>query len=147
MASNLSRVNSSKQAIMLISLVVVITIVDSQFINIFYPTDFGTPGNYHMLLFVSFVIVASIINIILLRLVKSNDIQARAHRPLLFRVAYIATVVGQYTISLILFIMILQMLIFHEYDKTFSLLVMYLSHILSALILGVLSFTFIQWFS
>ena len=100
-----------------------------------------------MLLFVSFVIVASIINIILLRLAKSNDIQARAHRPLLFRVAYIATVVGQYTISLILFIMILQMLIFHEYDKTFSLLVMYLSHILSALILGVLSFTFIQWFS
>jgi hypothetical protein len=146
MAPILSTVNSNKQALILISLIVVITIVDSQFINIFYPTDFGTPSDFHMLLFISFVIVASIINTTLLRFAKSNDIQARSHRPLLFRVAYIATLAGQYTISFILIIMILQMLIFHAYDKTFSLLVMYLSHVWSAFILGVLSFTFIQWF-
>jgi hypothetical protein len=146
MVTILSKVDNNKQALVLISLIVVITIVDSQFINIFYPTDFGTPSNYHMLLFISFVIVASVINIILLRFTRRNDIQARTSRPILFRIAYIATLAGQCGISLILFMIIAQMLIFHEYDKTFSLLVMYLSHIWSALILGVLSLTFIQWF-
>jgi hypothetical protein len=134
------------QALMLIALIVVITIIDSQFINIFYGTDLGKPSNYHLLLFISLVIVASIINTILLLFVKRNDIHATTSRPLLSRVAYIGTIAVQYTILLILFIMISEMLVFHEYDKTFSLLVMYLSHSWSALILGVLSFTFIQWF-
>ena len=42
---------SSKHALALISLIVVVTIVDSQFINIFYGTNLGTPGNLHLLLF------------------------------------------------------------------------------------------------
>ncbi len=42
--------------------------------------------------------------------------------------------------------MISEMLIFHEYNKIFSLLVVYLSHIWSAIILGILSLIFIQWF-
>jgi hypothetical protein len=137
---------SSKHALVLIPLIVVVTIVDSQFVNIFYGTDLGTPGNYHLLVFVSFVIGASVINTILLLFAKRNDIQARTSRPSLFRVAYIGTSAVQYTISLILFILISEMLIFHGYNKTFSLLVVYLSHIWSAVILGVLSFTFIHWF-
>jgi hypothetical protein len=64
----------------------------------------------------------------------------------LFKVAYIGTSIVQYTISLILFIMISEMLIFHEYNKIFSLSVVYLSHIWSAIILGILSLRFIQWF-
>ena len=146
MLSIVSALSGSKQALILISLVVVVTIVDSQFINIFYGTDLGTPGNLHLLLYASFVIVASIINTILLLFTKGNDIQSTTSRPLLLRVAYIGTCIVQYTISLILFITISEMLIFHEYNKIFSLLVVYLSHFWSAIILGILSLRFIQWF-
>jgi hypothetical protein len=146
MLSIVSTLSGSKQALILISLMVVLTIVDSQFINIFYGADLGTPGNLHLLLFASFVIVASIINTILLLFTKRNDIYSTTSRPVMFRVAYIGTSIVQYTISLVLFIMISEMLIFHEYNKIFSLLVVYLSHFWSAFILGILSFTFIQWF-
>src|ERR671921_2208750 len=146
MVSIVSTLSSSKQALILISLIVVLTIVDSQFINIFYGTDLGTPGNLHLLLYASFVIVASIINTILLLFVKRNDIHSTTSRSLLFRAAYIGTSIVQYTILLILFFMISEMLIFHEYNKIFSLLVVYLSHFWSAIILGILSLTFIQWF-
>ena len=146
MLSIVNALSGSKQALILISLIVVLTIVDSQFINIFYGTDLGTPGNLHLLLYASFVIVASIINTILLLFAKRNDIQSTTSRPLLLRVAYIGTCIVQYTISLILFITISEMLIFHEYNKIFSLLVVYLSHFWSAIILGILSLRFIQWF-
>ena len=146
MLSIVSTLSGSKQALILISLIVVLTIVDSQFINIFYGTDLGTPSNLHLLLFASFVIVASIINTILLLFAKRNDIYSTTSRPLLFRVAYIGTSIAQYTISLVLFIMISEMLIFHEYNKIFSLLVVFLSHFWSAIILGILSLRFIQWF-
>src|ERR671920_21755 len=146
MLSVVSALSGSKQVLVLILLIVVLTIVDSQFINIFYGTELGTPGNLHLLLFASFVIVASIINTILLLFTKRNDIYSTTSRPVMFRVAYISTSIVQYTISLVLFIMISEMLIFHEYNKIFSLLVVYLSHFWSAIILGILSFTFIQWF-
>lgn len=106
----------------------------------------GTPGNLHLLLFVSFAIVASVINTILLRFVKRNDIQARTTRSLLFRVTYIITTTVQYAILLILVVVIAEMLIFHEYDKILSLLVVYFSHFCAAGILVVLSITLIQWF-
>jgi hypothetical protein len=146
MLSIVSALSGSKQTLVLILLMVVVTIVDSQFINIFYGTELGTPGNLHLLLFVSFVIAASIINTILLLFAKRNDIHSTTIRPLLFRITYIGTSIVQYTISLILFIMISEMLIFHEYNKIFSLLVVYLSHFWSAIILGILSLTFVQWF-
>jgi hypothetical protein len=120
-------------------------IVDSQFVNSFYGTDLRTPSHLHLLLFISFVIVASIINTILLLFAKRNDNQARTSRPSLFRVAYIGTSAVQYAISIILFIIISEMLIFHGYNKIFSLLVVYLSHLWSVIILGELSFTFIPW--
>jgi len=146
MLSILRSVSGSKLALVLVSVVVILTVVDSQFIKVFYGTDFGTPGALHMLLFVSFVIIASIINIILLLFAKANDVQARTGRSLLFRVAYTGTSVSQYSISLILVIMISQMLVLNGYSKIFSLLIVYLSHLWSAIILGVLSFRFIQWF-
>ena len=146
MLSIVNALSGNKQALIVISLMVVVTIVDSQFINIFYGTELGTPGNLHLLLFVSFVIVNSIINTILLLFAKRNDIHSTTIRPLLFRVAYIGTSIVQYTISLILFITISEMLIFHEYNKIFSLLVVFLSHFWSAIILGILSLRFIQWF-
>jgi hypothetical protein len=142
---NFSVISGGKQAAVLISLIIVITIVDSQFINVFYATDFGTPSNLHLLLFISFVILASIINTMLLLFVKSNDIQARISRPLLFRVAYIGTIGVQYTLLLIMLIIISEMVIFHHYNKELSLLITYLSHFWSAAVLGVLSFTFVQW--
>jgi len=146
MLSILKSVSGSKLALVLVSVVVFLTVVDSQFIKVFYGTDFGTPGGLHMLLFVSFVIIASIINIILLLFAKVNDFQARSSKTLLFRIAYTGTSIVQYSISLILVIMISQMLVFHGYSKVFSILVVYLSHLWSAIILGVLSFRFIQWF-
>src|SRR5947208_13352573 len=122
---------NNKQALVLISLIVVVIIVDSQFINIFYGTNLGTPGNLHLLLFVSFVVVASIINTMLLLFAKRNDIHAMTSRPSLFKIAYIAISAVQYAILLILLVMISEMLIFHQYNKAFSLLVMYLSHLWS----------------
>jgi uncharacterized membrane protein len=73
-------VGSSKRALVFISLIVVITVVDSQFINLFYGTNLETPGNYHLLLFISLVIIVSIINIILILFAKRNDIHATTSR-------------------------------------------------------------------
>jgi hypothetical protein len=146
MLSILSAVSGGKTTVILISLMVVITVVDSQFIKVFYGTDLGTPGDLHLILFLSFVIVASIINIVFMIAGKSHHGQSRTSRPLLFRVSYIGTSLVQYTILLIMFIVISQVLTFHGYSKIFSLLVVYLSHLWSAVILGVLSLIFIQWF-
>jgi hypothetical protein len=146
MSSILSVLSSTKFALVLISLIVVVTAVDSQFIRVFYTTDLGTPGNSQFVLFVSFVVFASIINIVLIRFAKSSDIQGRSSRSLLFRTAYICTLGAQTAVSLILFFVIFEMLIFHAYNKIFLLLVVYLSHFLSAFILGTLSVIFLQWF-
>ena len=146
MLSRVSTISGNKQAFILISLIVIVTEADSQFINVFYGTDFGTPGNYHLLLFILFVIVTSIINTIFLLFTKGSHIQARTSRPLLFKIAYIGTSSVQYAISLILFIIISEMLLFHEYNKIFSLLVLFFSHFWPAILVGVLSFTFIHWF-
>src|SRR4029077_7891255 len=128
----------------LISIIVVLTIVDSQFVNVFYGTGFDTPGDLHMLLFISLIIITSIISTIILVFFKRNDSHARTSRPSLFKAAYVGTTVVQYSILLILLIILSEMLIFHQYNKEFSLLVMYFSHIWSAIILGILSFIFIQ---
>jgi hypothetical protein len=147
MTSILSTViGSSKRALVFISLIVVVTIIDSQFINAFYATNLGKPNNYHLLLFISLVIIVSIINIILLLFAKRNDIHATSSRPLLFRVAYVGTSAVQYAIILILVITILEVLVFHAYSKILSLLVVYLSHFWSAIILGVISFIYVHWF-
>ena len=42
--------------------------------------------------------------------------------------------------------MILEILIFHQYNSLFLLLVVYLSHLFSAGLLAVLSLTFLHWF-
>ena len=141
-----SPIAGNKHAIVLISIIVIVTAVDSQFVNLFYGTDFGTPSNLHLILFASFIIIASIINIKLLIFAKGNDLHAKTSRPLLFRLAYIGTSSVQYTILIVLFILILEILFFHEYNKEFIFLVTYLSHIWPAIILGVLTFTFIQWY-
>ena len=84
-------IGSSKRALIFISLIVVVTIVDSQFINAFYGTNLGTPSNYHLLLFISLAIIASVINAILILFAKRNDVQAQSSRSSLFRVSYIST--------------------------------------------------------
>src|ERR687889_309113 len=83
MLSIVSALSGSKQVLVLISLMIIVTIVDTQFINIFYGTDLGTPGNLHLLLYASFVIVASIINTILLLFAKRNDVHSTTSRSLL----------------------------------------------------------------
>ena len=143
---SIANVSGSKQAVIIISIIVIISIVDSQFVNTFYGTDLGTPSNLHLLLFVLFTIIASIINTTLLRLVKRNDIQSRSTRSLLFRVTYIITSTVQYAIFLVLVVAILEILVFHGYNSILSLLVVYLSHFCAAGMLGVLSLTLIQWF-
>ena len=69
-------VSSSKPALVLMLLIAMVTIIDSQFVNTFYGTNLGSPGNLHLLLFASFVIVASIINTILLLFTKKNHIHS-----------------------------------------------------------------------
>ena len=126
--SILNAASNTKFIFILLSLMIVITIVDSQFINIFYGTNLGTPGNLHLLLFVSFVIVASIINTTLLLFTRKNDINTRTQRTSLFRASYIVTSIVQYAILLVLFVAMAEMAIFHGYHKILSLLVVYFSH-------------------
>ena len=135
----------SKQALILISAILVISIVDSQFINTFYGTDLDTPGNPHLVLFISFVIVVSVINIILLNFIQSNHLLDRTSRPKLLKIAYNITRIVQYTTLLLLFITVFEMLAFQNYHRIWSILVIDLSHFWSAILLGVLAFTFIQW--
>jgi hypothetical protein len=146
MVSILNAVNSSWIALVVISITVVITVVDTQFINFFYRTSLVVPGTFHLLLFLSFVIIACILNTILLAFTKRSDAQATTNRPLLFRVAHVGTFGGQSAILLILLVVLFEMLFFQQYSKTSSLLVVYFSHIWPAFVLGILSLTFIQWF-
>jgi VanZ family protein len=136
----------SKTSFVMVSLVVVVSVVDSEFINLFYATDLGTPGNIQLSLFISFAIVASIITITFLRLVKGINVQPRANSPSFFKVAYSVTAAIQCSLLVILVAVISQTIILHGYSKIFSILVVYLSHFISALILGLLSFIFVQWF-
>jgi hypothetical protein len=124
---------------------VILTIIDSQFIRVFYGTGLGTPGNLHFLLFVSLVLFASIINIVFIRFTKKNDTQARSSRPLLFRTAYICTFGAQIAVFLIMYLVISEMFIFHAYDRIFLLLVVMVSHFSSAFIVCTLSVIFLQW--
>src|SRR5215467_12015899 len=145
MLSILNIISGSKFSLLLVSLIAISTIIDSQFIRLFYTTDLGTPGNFHSLLFVSLVLFASIINILFIRFAKSNDTQARSSRPLLFRTAYLCTIGAQIVVLLIMYLVISEMLIFHAYDRVFLLLVIIVSHFFSVFILGLLSVIFVQW--
>jgi hypothetical protein len=81
MLSLLGKVCDSKWAFITISLVVILTVVDSEFIKLFYGTDLDAPGSYHLSLFLTFVIITSIINVTCLRYVRINDTEARTSRP------------------------------------------------------------------
>jgi hypothetical protein len=101
-------IGGSKHAVIFISLIVAITIIDSQFINVFYGTNLGTPGNYHLLLYTSLVVAISIIGTLLLIYTKRNDIHPTSSRPLMFRVAHVGTSLVQYTVIAMLAIAVLE---------------------------------------
>jgi hypothetical protein len=133
-------------ALGLIFVIVILTIVDSQFVNVFYDTGLATPGNFHFLLFLLLVVASLSINAIILGFVRRTNIQKTSSRQLLHWVTFIGTVGVQYATVVILLVIIGEMVIFHTYDKLSSLLVVYFSHFWSSLILGILSMTFVQWF-
>lgn len=145
MLSLISKAGEIKTALILITVVLVITLVDSQFIRVFYPTELGNPGPLQFYLFVVLVVIASFISMCLLRFTKRNDVEARSSRPVLFKTAFISTLCAQIAISLILFVVISEMLVFQGYHRVFLLSVVYVSHLLPIFILGVLSFTFLHW--
>ena len=118
---SISILGHSKPAFLLISIMVIVSVVDSQFVNTFYGTDLDAPGNLHLLLFISFVSTVSVINIVLLQLVKSNDLLTKTNRPLLLRFTYSITLIVQYTTLLILFITIFEIFAFHGYHSILSL--------------------------
>lgn len=135
----------SKQALVMISAILTISIVDSQFVNTFYGTNLDTPGNPHLVLFISFVVVASFINVVLMFFMKSNRLLNRTSRPKLLKIAFIITCIVQFSMLLLLFISIFEMLVFQKYHRIWSILVIDLSHLWSVILLGVLAFTFVQW--
>ena len=130
---------------MLIIVILAITLVDSQFIRVFYPTELGNPGPLQFNLFLVHVVIASVISIYLLRFTKKNDGEAKSSRPVLFKTAFISTLCAQIAISLILFAVISEMIVFQGYHSTLLLSVVYISHLLPIFILGVLSVIFLQW--
>ena len=146
MLSLLGKVSDSKWAIITISIVVIMTVLDSEFIKLFYGTDLDSPGSFHLSLFLTFIIITSIINTACIRFVRNNDIEARTSRPVVFRIAYSGTIIIQYGILAILVLIIVEILVLQGYEKFFILLVVYLSHFWSAIMLAGPSFTFVQWF-
>jgi hypothetical protein len=143
--SAISPISNVQQSLVLIALIAIITMVDSQFINVFYRTNLGTPDDFHMSLFVLFVALALVIDTILLSLVKRADRRQRTFGHIPLNVTYIGTIVIQYAMFVILFVTIAEMLFFHQYNKELSLIVVYLSHICS-IMLAFLFLRFIQWF-
>ena len=146
MPSFVTKLSESKLALIIISTMVVLTVVDSNFVKVFFGTSLDIPGNFHLLLFVSFVIIASIINNICLQFVRNNDTEARASRPTVLRTTYFGTLIVQYGILIILIIIITEMLVVQAYGKFLLLLVVYLSHFWSAIMIAILAFAFVQWF-
>ena len=146
MLSAVSTISNVQQALVVIALIAIITMVDSQFINVFYRTNLGTPNDFHTSLFVLFVTLALVINTILLNLIKRTDRQQKTIRHIPLNIAYIGTIAIQCAMFLVLFILIAEMLILNEYNKEFSLIIVYLSHIWSVVMLGFLFLRFIQWY-
>lgn len=106
-----------------------------------------SPTIYRQLISFSNVVAVSLLpNTILLNFVKRTDRQQRIFGHIPVNAAYIRTIAIQYTMFLILFITIIEMLVLHEYNKEFPLFVVYVSHIWSAVMLGILFLRFIQWF-
>ena len=70
--SLLGKVCDSKWAIITISIVVIMTILDSEFIKLFYGTDLDSPGSFHISLFLTFVVITSIINTACIRFVRNQ---------------------------------------------------------------------------
>jgi hypothetical protein len=144
--SAISPISNVQQSLVLIALIAIITMVDSQFINVFYRTNLGTPDDFHMSLFILFVALSLVINTILLNLVKRTNRQQRTFGHIPLNAAYIGTMVIQYAMFVILFVTIAEMLILHEYNKELLLIVVYLSHIWASIMLAFLFLRFIQWF-
>lgn len=136
------KVDEVKQAIVFVSVIAIITVIDSQFINFFYRTSLGIPSDLNESLFVAFVILTIIISTMLLWLGRSTNISTR-----ILKITYAGTVVVQYLILGTLIVTILEMQELNEYHKELSLLVVYLSHIWACAILCLLTIRFMQWFN
>jgi hypothetical protein len=133
------------KALIVISLIALITIVDSQFISLFYGTELGIPTNFHLIVFTSSAVVISFVSVALLKLSRRTTIHIGNERPLV-KTMYICTSIVQYSVLLILLVMILEMFIYQEYDKRLSLIAIYSSHFFAAILLSFLTFTFLRWF-
>ena len=135
---------STKRVLILISLIAIFSAIDSQLIRLSYGSSIGRPDNFHLLLFTGLTIAVSSINTILLLSIKSSDILVAGNRILPLKSIYLGISISQYAISFVLFLMILQMALFSQYNKTFSLIIVLLSHISSTVLLGIISFVFMQ---
>jgi hypothetical protein len=139
-------ISSTKYALVIMSLIVLVTVIDAQFVNAFYgTTTLGSPSDLHLLLFVSLAILTSGINVVLLLFVKRSDIHEK-NSSSLFRLAYITTSAILCSTLAVLLTAIFEMFILHHYSKIVSVAVVYMNHFYAAGILGIISINFIQWF-
>jgi hypothetical protein len=131
-------IGNSKRALLLISIITGILIIDIQFVSISYGTNLEIPINFQLSLFTLLSIVGSVICIVLIIIVKKYDETTRISRPQLFRVSFLSTTIVQISIILMLFLVILEMLIFHEYFVGLLLSMIYSSHFISVALLVIL---------
>jgi hypothetical protein len=146
MLAMLDPTSSSTRVVILISLISIFSTFDSQFIKLFYGTSLDTPDYYHLLLFLSVTVAISAINAILLLFTRVNEFPGVNKGKLPLNYIYIGVSITQYAISFIFFLMIMEMVLFAGYSSSLVLMVILLSHICSIAILGMISFTFVQWF-
>jgi hypothetical protein len=137
---------SIKYPLLMVSLIVIVTIIDSQFVSAFYGTPmWGSPSNLHLLLFLSLTITSSLVNVTLLRFVRRNVIYERTTSAMLKRI-HVITSALVYIVLAVLVAGIFEIIIIHAYSKILSITVVYLSHFFATGMLGIVSFNFIQWF-
>ena len=140
-------ISSSKRALVLMLLIAMVTIIDSQFVNtFFYGTNLGRPGNLHLLLFGSFVVVASIVSNTLLLSTRNKHINTRNPRTSLFR----ASLYSNFNSSICNIISIIchdgRNGYFSGISQDITIISSVCQSFLCTGILGVLSITFIQWY-
>jgi uncharacterized membrane protein YhaH (DUF805 family) len=146
MLSTLKTTYDRSWFLILIAVIAIVTVVDSNFVKVFYGTNLDSPGSFHIILFVSFVIASFLVNFICLHFTKGNDKVARRSRPTIVNFATYGTFIVQCAIVIIFVLILFQIAASQEYNKLFILLVIYLSHFWSAIMLITLSITFMQWF-
>jgi hypothetical protein len=134
-----------KKLLLLISIVVITLLVDSQigYIADFIPESLVT--NEGIALFIGIAVIFAIGGILILEYVKAKSKESRA-RALYLHIAHIGVTIAQYVLIAIIAFVIAQILATAQYNTVMLAVAMSISYGLWIVMLGLLSRAFFSWF-